>query len=172
MPPLQVRDMIRLLRLCQRVLPLEDCGHDLVHLTILDDRFGERLDVADHAAEIADTFGAVRLEGRLAGECDHRMHEDLGDCRAVFNGAQVAVVLADRIREGILDRLAIPLPAEALRPYFRIPVAEDPSLVVFGLDDEQPISANHDMIDLRRRPVRQRKIDVIQYSVLPRIQSA
>ena len=172
MSPLQVRDMIRLLRLCQRGLQLEDCGRDLVHLTVLDDRFCERLDVADHVAEIADTLGAVRHESRLAGECDHRMHENLGDCRAVFNGTQVAVVLADRIREGILDRLAIPLPAEALRPHFRIPVAEDPSLVVFSLDDEQPISADHDMIDLRRRPVRQRKIDVIQYSVLPRIQSA
>ena len=97
--------MIRLLRLCQRGLPFEDRGRDLVHLAVLDDRLGERLDVADHIAEIADAIGAVRLKGRLARERDHRMHEGLGNGRAAFNGAQMAVVLADRVGKRVLDRL-------------------------------------------------------------------
>ena len=74
--------------------------------------------------------------------------------------ADMPVILPDRVLEGVLAMV------DGLRPLRGVLVGEYPAGVVLGFDDEDPVLADNDVVDLRCRPVRERQIGVIENLIL------
>lgn len=73
------------------------------------------------------------------------------------------VVLSERVLEGIFAL------AEGLSPFGVVRVSEDPTAHVFGFDDEDAVSRNNDVVDLRGAVCRGQG-DVVELAVSFRVE--
>ena len=157
---LQIGNMPVDLLLTQRSLPFGDCGNEFIQLIGLDHRHGVGANVVGCATRIDHAVGHLSLERAVSGESHDADKIRLVDSEVVCECADVLVVLPHRILEAAL------LAVDGLRPILALLVAEYPARVCLRLDDENAVLRNDDVVNLRRRPVRQRQVDVVQNPVL------
>ena len=158
----QVGYMIVDLLFGQRSLPFRNGGGKFVQLFDLDLRHFVRADVISGTTRIDHAVRHLRLERAVSGERHDAGEIRLVDSEVVRKRADVPVVLSHRILEAAF------LAVDRLRPHSALLVSEYPTRISLGLDDEDTVLRNDDVVDLRRRPVRQRQIDVVQNPVLVR----
>ena len=157
---LQIGDVVLDLTFAQRPLPFAYGRGNLVELLLLDDRTVDGTDVVGHIPRIDHAVGHVSLERAVSGESHDADKIRLVNSEIVCECADVLVVLPHRILEPAL------LMVDGLRPLLALLVAEYPAGVCLRLDDENAVLRNDDVVNLRRRPVRQRQVDVVQNPVL------
>ena len=132
------------------------------HLRHPDPGRGKAPDVVRRPPGIDDIRRHFGLEGAFARERDDAVEIGPVDSEPFRQRADVQVVLAQRVLEAAL------LPVDRLRPLGAILIAENPPRIVLRLDDEDAVLRHDDVVNLRRRPVRQGKVDVVENDVLLR----
>lgn len=90
-------------------------------------------------------------------------HHD-GKDLVLFNGEEflkhldVTVVLMQRVLKAVF------LTEQTLRPLATLRIAEDPTIHIFGLDNEYPVLRNNDVIDLGRAVIGLKR-DVVEWEI-------
>lgn len=116
-----------------------DQGGDL---GVAEDRLLEGLDVADKADALGDVGGHGGFEGAAADEGDDGVQVLGGDAEGGFQGLEVFVVLPQRVLE------LVAVLVELLRPLGLLFAAEDPAAHVLGLQHEDAVAGEEDVVDL------------------------
>lgn len=125
--------------------------NDLGHFSDLRHLYHGRGKVSDEVrrlARIDDIRRHFGLEGAVARERDDAVEKGLVESKTFRQGADVQVVLAQRILESALP------PIDRLRPLGAILIAENPPRIGLRLDDEDAVLRDNNVVDLRRRFVR------------------
>ena len=130
------------------------------HLRHPDPGRGKAPDVVRRPPGIDDIRRHFGLEGAFARERDDAVEIGPVDSEPFRQRADVQVVLAQRVPEAAL------LPVDRLRPLGAILIAENPPRIVLRLDDKDAVLRHDDVVDLRRRPVRQGEVNVVKNDVL------
>ena len=113
-------------------------------------------------AGIDDIRRHFGLEGAVARERDDAVKKGLVESKTFRQRADMQVVLAQRVLESAL------LPIDRLRPLGAMLIAENPPRIGLRLDDEDAVLRHDNVVDLRRRPVRQGKVNIVENDVLLR----
>ena len=150
MPPLKILNVTQPTFPADGRLPFFNCQIDLPYLPGFDERGRNTADICRCRSRIDHIRRHFCLELTVARKGNHAMEIRLVDPKIVRQGADMPVILTERILELTL------LAWERLRPLGTFFISENPPRIRLRLDDKYSKLRNDNMVNLRRGSVRKR----------------